>query len=357
MSIEPLGWNDTFNQSFQPYRDLGLTPARVAREDKGRYLVLCEHGELAAEVSGKFRHQAHSRQDFPAVGDWLAISPRHAEQKATIEAVLPRTSLFCRKTAGRITEEQPLAANIDYALLVAGLDTDFSPRRIERYLTVCYDSGASPVIVLTKSDLCAGVEALVSEMKAIALGVPVHPVCNLSGEGLEALEPYFRIGITSALLGSSGVGKSTLINRLLGIELLPTNELRYDGRGRHTTTRREMILLPTGGLIIDTPGMKELGLWADQDSLTETFEDIEQLAASCRFRDCTHAQEPGCAVREAVNKGTLPAGRLESFFKLRKEIAFLVRKEDVKARLEEKARWRQIHLQIRQREKFERRSK
>lgn len=355
MSIESLGWKPSSDQSFTPYRDSGLIPARVARENKERYHILCEHGELSAEVSGKFRHRTRTRKDFPVVGDWVAVASRPDEGKGVVEAVLPRISIFCRKVAGDVTEEQPIAANVNYAFLVTGLDSNFNPRRIERYLTVCYDGGASPVILLTKADLCQDVDAAVAEIESIALGVPIHAVSNVTGDGLDELGQYFDSGITVALFGSSGVGKSTLINRLLGTEQLLTKELRHDGRGRHTTSWREMILLPSGGIIIDTPGMKELGLWADESSLAGAFEDIDTLAAHCRFRNCTHASEPGCAVREAAANGTLTTERLESYFKLHKELAFLARKEDHRARLNEKNRWKQITMQWRQREKFERR--
>jgi ribosome biogenesis GTPase / thiamine phosphate phosphatase len=247
--------------------------------------------------------------------------------------VLPRRSRFARKEPW-LTEEQVVAANVDTVLLVTDCGRDFKPRRLERYLTAAWDSGAAPVIVLTKSDLAGDVSETVAEAEAIAFGVPVHAVSSVTGEGLGSLDPYLLPGQTVALLGSSGVGKSTLVNRLLGQDLLATAELRRDGRGRHTTTHRELVHLPGGALLLDTPGMRELQLWADESALDETFADVAELARECRFSDCAHGQEPGCAVRAALGNGSLPQIRWESYSKLQRELRALAVKQDVRLRSE-----------------------
>jgi ribosome biogenesis GTPase len=351
MNLIELGWNSFFEQHFDQFRKPGLDPGRVAREHRQRYVVYSEHGELIAEVSGRIRHGARSRGHFPAVGDWVAVSVRVDERKATIHALLPRRSGFSRKAVlsggmpdtGGKTEEQVLAANVDTVFLVCGLDGDFNLRRIERYLAVAWDSGADPVIVLNKSDICPDVEAHIREAESCAFGVPIHPLSAVKNEGLNALSGYLNVGKTAVFLGSSGVGKSTLINSLLGTERLKVSAVREcDGKGRHTTAGREMIPLPTGGIVIDTPGMRELAMWSDDEGLKRTFDDIEQLAAGCRFRDCSHQHEPGCAVQEALKRGALDAGRLRSYTKLLKELKYLTTRKDQRARLDNERIWKKI---------------
>jgi ribosome biogenesis GTPase / thiamine phosphate phosphatase len=298
-----------------------------------------EVGEFSATVTGKLRHQAIQIQDYPAVGDWVVTTIRPAEQRATIHQIFPRRSKFSRKMVGSKTEEQVIAANVDTVFLVSGLDQDFNPRRIERYLILAWESGARPVIVLNKADLRPEVENCLRAVETVALGVPIIILSALQSEGLSALLPHLQQGQTVALLGSSGMGKSTLTNQLLGAPVQETQFVRAgDDRGRHKTTHRELLLLPCGGLIIDTPGMRELQIWAREESVQGTFTDIEALAKSCRFRDCQHQHEPGCAVQQAVAAGQLNISRLVNDQKLQREVAYLSRKQDHQAYLEEKAK-------------------
>ncbi|MCU0543685.1 MAG: ribosome small subunit-dependent GTPase A [Oscillatoriaceae cyanobacterium Prado104] len=344
MNLEQFGWTDTIASSFISYRKQGFVVGRVAVEYRDRYLLYTERGEQFAEIAGKLRHQATGLQDFPAVGDWVAI--QQTEQQATIHAILPRSSKFSRKVAGSKTEEQILAANVDTVFLVSGLDGDFNLRRIERYLVLVWDSGAVPVIVLNKADLCFDLEFCIAEVEAIAVGVPV--VALSANQGVEVLQPYLQPGTTIALLGSSGVGKSTITNQLKGEEIQSVQSVRQnDDRGKHTTTHRQLISLPSGALIIDTPGMRELQLWSGTEALPETFADLEFLAQSCRFRDCQHDREPGCAVQEAIATGRLDSNRLLNYQKLQRELQYAIRKQDQRANLVEKERWKKIHKSLR----------
>jgi ribosome biogenesis GTPase len=321
-SLEALGWNEFFADAFAPYEPEGLIPGRVAVQERGAVVLFTTAGILPA--SGQ-----------AVAGDWVAAQRLPGEERAVVRAVLPRRTRFARKEPW-LTEEQVVAANVDTVFLVTDCGRDFKPRRLERYLTATWDSGADPVIVLAKSDLAEDVSETVAEAEAVAFGVPVHAVSSVSGEGLEALEPHLVPGRTVALLGSSGVGKSTLANRLLGEELLGTAEIRSDGRGRHTTTHRELVRLPGGALLLDTPGMRQLQLWADESALDETFADVAELARECRFSDCAHGNEPGCAVRAALGDGTLPQVRWDSYRKLQRELRALALKQD--ARLLSEAR-------------------
>jgi len=374
MNLEQLGWNIEFSSSFNQYdnanRNSNYTVGRVAIEHRGAYILYTEQGEISAEVSGKFRHQTTHFQDFPAVGDWVVIQVRATEQRATIHQVLPRQSKFSRQVVGGKTEEQIVAANVDTVFLVSGLDGNFNLRRIERYLLMAWESGATPVIVLNKADLCEDVEQCVSTVASVAMGVPIVVLSALdhSGrqeteetkenqyqQGITALEKFLHPGKTIALLGSSGVGKSTITNQLMGQVRQTVRSVRAtDSKGRHTTTHRELLLLPQGGLIIDTPGMREIQVWAEEDSLQETFADIESLASQCRFRDCQHEQEPGCAIQAAIDQGTLDNSRLLNYQKLNRELAYLSRKQDDRAQLQEKAKWKKIHIAMRQQYKHKR---
>lgn len=351
--LETLGWNSFFEACFQSYDQPDICPARVAIEHGQTYRLYSAHGELTAELSGRLRHQSISREDLPAAGDWVAARQRLEEGRATIHHVLPRRSRFARKVAGLRTEEQIVGANIDTVFVITSLNNDFSTRRIERYLAATWDSGASPVIVLSKSDLCDDVESKISEVERVAFGVPIHAVSIMEDASLDALNQYFSPGKTAAMLGSSGVGKSTLINRLAGSDIQKVHDIRAsDDRGRHTTTHRELILLPGGGLVLDTPGMRELQFWDAGEGLRETFDDIESLAASCQFSDCSHSSEPYCAVREAIETGSLDQSRFDSYRKLQKEADFFELRRSVGAKVAEKRRWKKVMGSKRQKKKI-----
>lgn len=293
---------------------------RIISQEKGIYRMLCDNAEYLAEVSGKMRYKAENTSDFPAVGDYVeAETGDSAESHAIIHRILPRKSVFIRKAAGTGHGDQVVAANIDTVFICMSLNNDFNIRRLERYLSIAWDSGASPVIVLTKSDLCADIDSYLWEVEGVAFGTDVVVTSSFEEDGYAKILPYIEPGKTIALIGSSGVGKSTLINRLTGEDRLETNGLRNDDKGRHTTTRRELVLLENGAMVIDTPGMRELGLWDAEEGLEKAFADIEQLANQCRFQNCSHTSEPGCAVRAAIESGDLPEDRWLSYEKLRAE--------------------------------------
>ena len=350
IDLADYGWDVAFAAAFEEFAGQGLVPARVVRQSRDRSTIVTAEAESAAEVSGRFRHLARGPSDFPSVGDWVAVR-QVPDGPALIEAILPRRSCFTRKAAGEAVEAQVVAANVDTVFLVSGLDGDFNLRRIERYLTTAWSSGAGPVIVLNKADLRPDLADVVAETALVAPGAPIVTVRALAEGGLDGLVPYLIAGRTVAFLGSSGVGKSTMINRLLGEDRFATASMSdaAAGRGRHTTTERELVRLPGGALLIDTPGMRELGLWADDEGLDKTFDEIDGLAARCRFPDCGHEHEPGCAVREAVEAGTLDRRRWESFLKLRRELRFLELKKDEKTRRQrEKAVGREFHARLKE---------
>src|SRR5215212_1982544 len=341
--LDAYGWDATFAERFAPLAEQGLLPARVVVQYQSIYRVVSEDGELLATVTGKLRHRVAGRVDYPGVGDWVGIRLDQDSDRATIHAVVQRKSRFVRKVSGSVVAEQVVAANVDVVLLVAGLDGDFNPRRLERYLVLAHESGARPAIVLSKADLAHDLDGAIATARSVGgPEVPVHAVSAPRDEGYDILAGYLEPGRTVALLGSSGVGKSTIVNRLAGEELQRTQEVRTtDGRGRHTTTHRQLILLPSGGLLMDTPGMRELQLWDVDEGVEETFSDIEELATACRFPDCEHESEPGCAVLAAIEDGKLSAQRLASYRKLVSELRELAARQDRQNRLFEKRQARQ----------------
>jgi ribosome biogenesis GTPase len=351
VDLAEWGWDTGWAKAFAPYGASGLTPARVAIEFNHIYRLMTADGEINAQQAGRLLHRAGGREDLAAVGDWVAV--KVAGGGGTIDAILPRRSTFSRKVAGAVTEEQVVAANIDTVFLVMGLDHDYNPRRLERYLLMSYESGATPVILLSKADLTDAVDERVAEVAAIAPGTPVHSISakprgGRVAYGVEVIERYLGVGRTGALLGSSGVGKSTLLNALIGSDVLKTREVRqHDSRGRHTTRHRHLIMLPGKGLLIDTPGMRELQLWV-ADAAKESFEDIETLAADCRFGNCRHREEPRCAVKRAVEEGRLPPERLANFLKLEDEVRALDARKDVRAQIDEKRRSKTVNKSLKQ---------
>jgi ribosome biogenesis GTPase len=357
VSLTKLGWNSYFAAMWQAHeKEGGWVVARVVSQQRGLWRIAGDFDECWAAPSGKIHAASELHGDWPAVGDWIAAEISDGDQRATIHGVLPRRSQFVRKAAGKRVEQQVIAANVDTVLIVAALDCDFNLRRLERYLAQCWESGARPVIVLNKADDCADFAVRAAEAERIACGTPVLVLSARTGQGVGNLEPFLAPGQTVVLLGSSGVGKSTLVNRLVGEDLQAVRPVRgSDSKGRHTTTTRQLVPLPCGAMIIDTPGLRELQLWDAADGFSETFADIDALAAECRFRDCRHGNEPGCAVRAALEAGKLEEGRLENRRKLEREQEFLRRKMDPEARKEQhdkiRTMMRGVRRMYRQRDK------
>ena len=320
--LDALGWTAEHADAFLAYSEDHIE-GRIGVEHRDMYLAYTGPGESWCEVSGRLRHHAQDRGDLPAVGDWVALKPRPGESWATIDAILPRRTAFVRKEAGFKTSGQVLAANVDLVWILGSLTRELSARRIERYLAVAWESGAQPVVVLTKADLGEGDPERVAEVERVAVGADVIVTSTITGEGTDELRAQLGHNRTAALLGSSGVGKSTLINYLLGEERLDTQQTRADEIGRHTTTRRELIRVPTGGLVIDTPGLRELVAWEADTGMDAVFGDIDELATSCRFHDCAHRSEPGCAVRAAIASGELDRARYRSYEKMQRERDYL----------------------------------
>jgi ribosome biogenesis GTPase / thiamine phosphate phosphatase len=356
-----LGWDATWADAFAPFSAGGRVPARVVAVHKETAIVRRDGGpDRSAGVSGRFRHEALAASDYPAVGDWVVLEPGvdgndgSRSDSAVIAAVLPRRSAFVRsaadasrRTAGHLADEQVIAANVDIAFLVAGLDGDFNLRRLERYLAVAWSSGVMPVVVLNKADVGRDIEGRQVAVQAVAPGVPIVTLSALTGDHVSDLAPYLLPGTTAAVLGSSGVGKSTLVNTLLGDARQATASVREDdSRGRHTTTHRELFALPGGSLLVDTPGIRSLEVAGADVGVEAAFDDIADLAATCRFSDCGHDGEPGCAIRRSLDDGSLDPGRLASYRKLDRELRHAERKVDPRARAEERRRWKIIHKSV-----------
>jgi len=356
VAITLWGWNSYFDAFWSGGDWQNEVPARVIAQQRKFWRVAGDFGERWAEASGKVRLAADAGADWPAAGDWVAVEVHGADTPAVIQGVLPRRSKFVRKSPGKKMEEQVIAANVDTALLVSALDGDFNTRRVERYLAQCWDSGARPVIVLNKADACKEARGKAAEMERVRMGTAVCVVSARTGEGFAELEEFLKPGHTLVLLGSSGVGKSTIVNRFLGQAVQEVRPVREsDSRGRHTTTTRELFVLPGGALLMDTPGLREMQLWDAEQGVAQTFADIDALATQCRFGDCRHEGEPGCAVKAALDAGTVEAARLENRRKLLREQEFLRRKIDREARHEQKEQWKQLHRA--QRQKYQQREK
>jgi ribosome biogenesis GTPase len=347
MFLESLGADESVRRLFQAHAARGLVLARVGAVERGHYHLLIEDGELIAEASGAFRHRSAGASAMPATGDWVAARVVGPGQ-ALVEAVLARKSLFARRAAGKREDQQPIAANVDLVLVICGLDGDFNPRRVERYLALANVARVESVIVLNKADLCDDVASRVLEMAQAAPGTPILTSSTRTPEGLDQIRSLLAFGRTLALLGSSGVGKSAIINCILGEDRRRTQEVRKsDSRGRHATTTRELIPLPGGGALIDTPGMRELQLWAGPDNLEQTFDDIARIARECRFRDCSHSGEPDCAVAEAISEGALRADRIQSYRKLAAEARRHIERGDAPAAASRKKKDKALAKRIR----------
>jgi ribosome biogenesis GTPase len=339
--LDQYGWSDALQRTFDIHTRGDLQPARIVAAHRDLWRIVAADGEYNARLTGRFAFGA-VEGGFPVVGDWAAVRTQ-GDGEAAVHTVLPRNSVFRRRAAGG-EATQIVAANIDVAFLVAGLNLDLNPRRIERYLIAARDAGAAPVIVLTKTDLAGDLSADIARIGAIAGGAPVVALSALLGDGLDRLAPWLTAGRTCVLLGSSGAGKSTLLNALAGAEIMRTNAVRAgDDRGRHTTTHRELFRLPSGALVIDTPGMRELGLIADDDALDASFADVTDLIGRCRFSNCRHDGEPGCAIGAALETGDLDPARWAAFRKLERELAYAARREDPELEAAERKRWKQIH--------------
>jgi len=358
MDLKNIGWDAFFESHLERIMknakyDYKFLVGRVSAVHSNLCQVLTEGGEMAAQVSGKVRDNINNEligsdgenpdAGFPAVGDWVVMIHDQQHNSGIIRMILPRKTKFSRNAAGTVSQEQVIAANMDYAFIVAGLNADLNPSRIERYLVTAWNSGAVPVILLNKADLYPDAGEKAAEIEGIAPGVAIHAISAINQDGLQQLDQYLNRGRTAVFIGSSGVGKSTIINRLLGKDIIKVMEISdYKDKGLHTTTRREMYLLENGGIVIDTPGMRELQLWEGEGGLSGTFADIEEIAARCRFKDCRHQNEPNCAVRAALESGEIAPARYKNYQKLQRELKYQESRNDAKARMEQSRKWKNI---------------
>jgi ribosome biogenesis GTPase / thiamine phosphate phosphatase len=343
MKLELLGWNEIFEGDFRSIAQEGAVSGRVVREDRGLYSVVTSDGERQGEISGGFRYAHQRPEEFPSVGDWVVTEPISGEAKVRIVEVLPRRTVFKRNAAGRTSDVQIVAANVDIVFLVVGLDFDFNPRRTERFITLAIESGARPVIVLNKADLADEIDDRVREIEGVSMGLPIEVVSATEGNGIARLRGYIKPSKTAVFLGSSGVGKSTIVNALAGDAVMATGVVRTDdSRGRHTTTHRELIILSSGGMLIDTPGMREIQLTGDIDNIAETFADIDALAHACKFRNCQHGEESGCAIGKAIDSGELDRKRYNSYLKLQREMVYNERRVNESTTFEQRRRSKEL---------------
>ena len=333
-----LGWDPYFQEKFKPFAEDGYVPARVTADFGMEYLVQDADGPTRASAS---RHLRNDGLLLPAVGDWVAVL--HREPVSSVHGVVERRTVFSRKVAANESREQVLAANVDVAFVVAAA-TDVNARRIERYLTIAWQSGAIPIVLMTKADVVDSPDDLRAELEAISTGTPVLVTSSITGQGIDEITRRLQPALTGVLLGPSGAGKSTLINHIVGTELMRTRQIHQSGEGRHMTSHRQLVQLPGGGMIIDTPGLREAQLWEGEEGLTNLFEDIEELALACKFTDCGHNSEPGCAIKAALADGTLDLARFDSYRKLQRELRAIAAKSDARIRIEERRKWKQISM-------------
>ena len=354
ITLQELGWNEHFEKHFQPFKQQGFEPGRVSIENRDNYLVYTQNGESMAEVTGKLLYNANDSSDLPKVGDWVVMSMFDSNSNGIIHEILPRKTWFSRKVAGKKTEEQIVASNIDFVFIVQSLDDDFNLARLERYLVMVYEGGAQPIIVLNKIDLRDDFNEYVEKVKHTAGGTTVLPVSAKTDYSIAEFKQQLKQGQTYAFVGSSGVGKTTLINKIIGEDVFETADVREkDAKGRHITTRRQLIFISGGGLLIDTPGMRELQLWESEEGLEDVFDEFSNLAEACRFSDCTHTNETGCAVIGAVEDGQIAEERYTSYLKLRKELNYLNERQTQRNQFNKKRKFKEISKAIKNMKKID----
>lgn len=341
--LKAFGWNNYFENNFLQYKEQGFNCGRVIVENKTNYILITEFGEVPAEVTGKLIFESDSGSSMPKVGDWVTLSLFDDNTKGIIHNVLPRSTKISRRAVDKKVTEQIIVSNVDAAFIVMSLDGNYNLNRLERYLASVLESNIDPIVLLTKSDMCVDADDKYTEVKNLAREIKVISSSMINKTGIDELTELIRPEITYVFVGSSGVGKSTIINFLLGEDRFKTNEVRIsDSKGRHTTTKRELVLLPNGGVLVDTPGMKQFGMWEASGGVAKTFSYFEEYAESCRYTDCTHTHEVDCAVKEAVNTGMISEERYNNYLKLRKELNYVERQNNIAKQLEEKRKWKTI---------------